>query len=265
MDVSAVLAAFDEQVRRTPMPEPTIRIEHDGAVVRVVADGDAWNGVVWSRLDETNADMVIAAEVARFSASGREWEWKYYSYDQPSDLPDRLRAAGLVAGPEESLMVAAIDDLDLEVALPEGVRLVPVTDAATVDALVQAVNEAFGESHDGLGRHLLSTLTVQPPIVAAGVAMAGERPIAAGRLELPPSGEFAGLWGGGTVPDWRHRGVFRSLVAYRAEIARDRGFRYLQVDAAEASRPILERLGFVELAKTVPFRRLRGQEVDDAA
>ena len=83
--------------------------------------------------------------------------------------------------------------------------------------------------------------------------MAGERPIAAGRLELPPSGEFAGLWGGGTVPDWRHRGVFRSLVAYRAKIARDRGFRYLQVDAAAASRPILERLGFVELAKTTPY------------
>ncbi len=95
--------------------------------------------------------------------------------------------------------------------------------------------------------------------------MAGERPIAAGRLELPPSGEFAGLWGGGTVPDWRHRGVFRSLVAYRAAIARDRGFRYLQVDAAEASRPILERLGFVELAKTMPYRPLGGQEVDDAA
>lgn len=95
---------------------------------------------------------------------------------------------------------------------------------------------------------------MQPPILAAVVAMADELPIAAGRVELPATGEFASLWGGGTIPAWRQRGVFRSLVAYRAEIARDRGFRYLQVDASPASRPILQRLGFVELAKTTPYR-----------
>ena len=66
---------------------------------------------------------MIAAEVARFAAGGRDWEWKYYSYDQPYDLPDRLRAAGLVADPEESLMVAEVAGLDVDVAPPEGVRL----------------------------------------------------------------------------------------------------------------------------------------------
>jgi GNAT superfamily N-acetyltransferase len=122
-----------------------------------------------------------------------------------------------------------------------------------VAAVVRAVDEAFGEPHDDLEARLLSALAVKPPILAVVVAMAGEDPIAAGRLGLPSSGDFASLWGGGTVPGWRQRGVFRSLVAYRARIARDRGFRYLQVDASAASRPILERLGFVELAKTVPY------------
>ena len=199
MDVPAVLAAFDEQVRRSPMPEPTIRIEHDAPVVRVVSDGDAWNGVVWSRLDETNADTVIAAEVARFSASGHDWEWKYYSYDEPTDLPDRLRAAGLVADPEESLMVAAIADLDLEMALPEGVRLVPVTDAATVDALVQAVNEAFGEPHDGLGAHILSDVD------RAAADRRGSRRDGGG---TPDRGWSAGAPSVGRVRQpvgWRHR------------------------------------------------------------
>jgi GNAT superfamily N-acetyltransferase len=252
MDVGTVLAAFDEQVRRDPMPEPAMRIEHDGPVVRVLSVGPGWNGLVWSRLDATNADAVIASEVARFA--DREWEWKYYSYDQPADLPDRLRAAGLVPDPDESLMVADIGELDLQVPPPEGVLLVPVTDAAGVDALVRAGNEAFGEPHEALGARMLSALAVRPPIMEAVVALADEQPIAAGRVELPASGEFASLWGGGTIPAWRRRGVFRSLVAYRAAIARDRGFRYLQVDASAASRPILERLGFVELAKTTPYR-----------
>jgi hypothetical protein len=39
-------------------------------------------------------------------------------------------------------------------------------------------------------------------------------------------------------------------VEIRAAIASAAGFRYLQVDAMPDSRPILKRLGFVELAST---------------
>ena len=83
--------------------------------------------------------------------------------------------------------------------------------------------------------------------------MAARTPIAAGRVEFHLGTEFASLWGGGTLPAWRRRGVFRALVAHRATLASARGFRYLQVDASPDSRPILERLGFVELATTTPF------------
>jgi GNAT superfamily N-acetyltransferase len=61
------------------------------------------------------------------------------------------------------------------------------------------------------------------------------------------------MWGGGTLPAWRGRGIYRALVAYRAGLAAARGYRYLQVDASPDSRPILERLGFVRLARTTPY------------
>ena len=253
MDVRAVLAAFDEQVRQNPVPDPTVSIERDAHIVRVVSVSDGWNGVIWNHLDGSTADAVIAAEVERFAESG-DWEWKYYSYDEPTDLPRRLLAAGLTPDEEESFMVAELGALDLGVVVPEGVRLVPVEDAADVDAFIRASTDAFEESHPGLEAQVLASLSAQPRTLRAVVALAGDVPVAAGRVELPPSGEFASLWGGGTVPAWRHRGVFRALVAYRAQLARERGFRYLQVDAAPTSRPILERLGFVELAKTVPYR-----------
>lgn len=57
----------------------------------------------------------------------------------------------------------------------------------------------------------------------------------------------------GTLPAWRGRSVFRSLVRYRAALASAQGFRYLQVDASAQSRPILHRRGFVQLAPTTPF------------
>jgi GNAT superfamily N-acetyltransferase len=133
------------------------------------------------------------------------------------------------------------------------VDLLPVIDRHGADALVAVHNEVFGGDHSAMGRTLLARLARQPSATAAIVAVAGQTPIAAGRVEFHPGTEFASLWGGGTLPAWRGRGVFRSLVAGRAALASARGFRYLQVDASPDSRPILERLGFVQLATTTPF------------
>jgi GNAT superfamily N-acetyltransferase len=114
-------------------------------------------------------------------------------------------------------------------------------------------DEVFGEDHSALRTALLTGLAQQPSAAAAVVALAGQTPISAGRVEFHAGTDFASLWGGGTLPGWRGRGVFRSLVAHRAALAAARGFRYLQVDASADSRPILQRLGFVELATTTPF------------
>src|SRR5688572_27243668 len=98
MDPQAALAAFDEQMRRTPHG----RFERVGAVVRCVgADADGWSGIDWSDLDEASADAVIAEQVRYFAGLGRSFEWKYYTHDRPADLPDRLRRAGLEPGQEE--------------------------------------------------------------------------------------------------------------------------------------------------------------------
>jgi GNAT superfamily N-acetyltransferase len=85
------------------------------------------------------------------------------------------------------------------------------------------------------------------------IAMAGDEPISAARTDFLPGTEFAGLWGGGTLPQWRRRGIYRALVRYRAELAARRGYTYLTVDASDQSRPILERIGFECLAITTPF------------
>jgi GNAT superfamily N-acetyltransferase len=254
MDRQAVLAAFDEQIRRHPVPDaPDGRVEHDRDVVRRIGASDGWSGVTWSALDEANADAVIAEQIRRFAELSRPWEWKYYSYDRPSDLPSRLLAAGFTREPAETLLVAEIAGLRLEVPLPAGVELRAVVDEPGVDALVAVHDEVFGEDHAALGRALLEALRRRPGSVAAVVAFAGETPIAAGRVKFHAGTDFASLWGGGTLAAWRGRGVFRSLVAHRAALASARGFRYLQVDALPTSRPILERLGFVDLATTTPF------------
>ncbi|HEY1518901.1 MAG TPA: hypothetical protein VGF91_20900 [Solirubrobacteraceae bacterium] len=252
IDRRAVLAAFDRQIRRQPAATPPDGwVEREDRIVR--CGGRGWAGVTWSDLDELTADAEIAAQIDRFAGTRARWEWKHYSYDEPADLADRLVAAGFTPEPAEALLVAEIADLTLEMPPPAGVELRPVRDPAGIEALVSVHDQVFGGDHASMGETLLADLVAQPQRIAAVVAFAGDVPISTGRVELPVGTDFASLWGGGTLPDWRRRGVFRSLVAHRAAVASAAGFRYLQVDAMPDSRPILERLGFVELATTTPF------------
>jgi len=64
---------------------------------------------------------------------------------------------------------------------------------------------------------------------------------------------FATLWGGSTLKEWRGRGIYKALVAYRARLAVARGYSHLEVDASDDSRPILQRLGFVPVTTTTPY------------
>jgi GNAT superfamily N-acetyltransferase len=253
MDPRTVLALFDEQLRRHPPAEPGEQIEAGERVTRRVAAADGWTGVIWSDLDEPSAGPVIDAQIRRFATLGQPWEWKYYSYDQPADLPERLRSAGFTPAEPEALLVAETGALALAAAPPDGVTLTGITGAADADELVRVHDEVFGGSHAALGRAVLAGLDRDPPDVIGVVARAGCAPVAAARVDFPAGADFAGLWGGGTLPGWRGRGIFRALVAHRAALAAARGYRYLQADALPTSAPILQRLGFVRLATTVPF------------
>ncbi|MYW66940.1 GNAT family N-acetyltransferase [Streptomyces sp. SID8379] len=254
MDHEKVLALFDRQMRLEAGPEePGARVERVGGVVRHVGPPGGWNAVLWSGLDEHTADAAIAEQVRLFRELGVEAEWKTYSHDLPADLPARLVAAGFVAEDPETLLVAETARLPLDSAPPVGIRLLPVTEEAHI-ALMEDVHErAFDNDRTVIGHQVRQQLAHDPGTVPAVIALHGDEPVSAARLELNPGTDFASLWGGGTVPEWRGRGIYRALVAFRARIAAERGFSYVQVDATEYSRPILQRLGFEALGTTTPY------------
>ncbi|MEU1529390.1 GNAT family N-acetyltransferase [Streptomyces fagopyri] len=254
MDHVAVLALFDRDMREDARPDgPGARVERVDKVVRQVGAEHGWNGVIWSDLDGSGADAAIAGQVRYFAGLGREFEWKLYGHDKPENLGQRLRDAGFVAQPEETLMIAELGDLALDAQPPEGVRLLPVTDRAGVDLVADVHEQAFGTDSTRMRHQLLAQLTGDEDNVVAVVALAGDEPVSAARMEMVPGARFAGLWGGGTVESWRGRGIYRALVAHRARVAADRGYRYVQVDASSQSRPVLARLGFQPLTTTTPY------------
>lgn len=278
MTPAEILARFDAE-RADPAPNPGVRYERVGSIIRAVG---TWNAVVFSWLTADTADAVIAEQVAFFrglaveagpgagdtgaagtvAGEARVIEWKVYGHDLPADLGPRLAAAGFEPDEPETLVVF---DLGAELyeepgaggaAYPQGIEIRRVNDDAGLADFLAAGATAFGrdigEQMRRIGRELTARLA--DPVLALYVAYADGRPVASARAEFSPGRSFAGLWGGGTISDYRGRGIYRALVRARAEDARRRGYRYLRVDARETSRPILERLGFIPLTGIIEWR-----------
>ena len=216
MDTTEILALFDEQMRRRSAPDHLFVSNH-------------WSAVLW-RPD----DGAVEPLVARMRELPGHVEWKYYSHDGP-ELRERLIAAGLEPEDEETVVVAEAATI---APPPADVELRLAT-----DEFIELAERVFGRSH-GSGL---------PDVSAAVVAVLDGQPVSGGRVDFEDGVEFAGLFGGITLPEFRRRGFYRATVAKRAELARERGYRWLYSDALPTSRPILERLGFVPLTTTTPF------------
>jgi GNAT superfamily N-acetyltransferase len=139
-------------------------------------------------------------------------------------------------------------------APPEGVRLREVSARADLERIARMEEAVWGDDRgwlvDGLERELAADRTALT--VVAAETDAGEV-VSAGWVRYVAGTAFATLWGGSTLPQWRRRGIYRALVAYRARLADARGFTLVQVDASDDSRPILERLGLVPVTTTTPY------------
>jgi len=253
VDVNELLALHDQHQR--------IEVEHQGMrreatpdVVRHVALKHGYGGVVlYSRLSEANVDRVIAEQIAHFDQLGQDFEWKTYDHDTPGDLKARLIAHGFEAAEPEALLV-----LDLEAApailwqpVIHDVRR--ITDPDRLEEYRRIQESVWDEPHDWQITALSDDLINDPDHVSVYVAYAAGVPVSTARIDFHDHNPFAGLWGGSTLPEYRGRGFYTALLATRLQEARQRGVRFLVIDASPMSRPIVEKNGFQFLTFTQPF------------
>lgn len=248
MDRQATLAAYDTTMRADPPPEAGVaRVSAPYGAGRVLRTVGAYHFIGWWELTAETIGEAVAGEAEYFRRLGQEVEWKVFSHDGPPGLARALAGAGFVADDTETFLALDLDDGLPPAPASDGFSVRRVTDRAGVRDLATANAAAFGRDESWRIDALVPRL--DDGSVALYVAYADDgRPISSGRLELAPGRAFAGLYGGGTDPAFRGRGVYRALVAARAVEAQAQGVRYLTVDARETSRPILQRLGFTPLA-----------------
>jgi GNAT superfamily N-acetyltransferase len=253
----ALLQAYDSQLRARAgdrLPEG-VTVERDGPVARLL--GYPFGGfVLYSHLDGLEGpdlDELIARQVRAFAARGSRFEWKLHGHDLPADLPERLVAAGFVAEERETVVIAPVAQIAGEPQLPAGVSLREVTARVDLERIAAHELAVWNNDHSWLADMLEREVVADPDGLTVLVAEAGGTVVCAAWIRYERGTEFATLWGGATLPEWRRRGIYRALVAYRANLAAARGFRYLETDASDDSRPILERLGFVPVTTTTPY------------
>lgn len=245
-----ILALFDVERRETEIPG--FRLEATPNLVRDLSLDPAHpdsNWINWSRHTASEIDAAIEAEVAYFSALRRRFEWKVYDHDQPPDLRDRLAAHGFEVGEVEAFMV--LDTLAAPAVwfapLAHDVRRLTDPDHLADYAAVEHV--VWEKTHMADFANVMRT---RPDIMGLYVAYVDGRPAACARASFSPGSPFCGLWGGATLPEFRNRGLYMALVGARVQEAARRGARFVTIDAAPTSRPILEKRGFQHLANTYP-------------
>ncbi|QFP77815.1 GNAT family N-acetyltransferase [Deinococcus sp. AJ005] len=255
---ASLLTAYDAQLREGTEMLSADSVDRSGPLWRGKF-GDrgfvsyrSLNGLTGQALDE-----LIAQTVAHYAADPHitSFEWKTRGHDTPADLPERLSAQGFEAEETETVMLGEARLLGQPVPLPDGVTLRRIDNQPDpypdVVRAARAQELAFGQAFGT--DDLMRRIEQGEGRVELWVAETAQEMVCVGRLEVIPDTEFAGLWGGGTLPEWRGRGIYRALTAARAQAALARGVRYLHSDSTEFSRPILERSGLLAVTTTTPY------------
>ena len=170
--------------------------------------------------------------------------WPVYSHDQPKALPKVLERVGFVSEETATLLVVEARKALGQIKADDTIDVRRIRDAAGLRDYLDAGEAAFGEA-DTQGKAYSERLNDSD--LGLNVAYADGRPVASGRIEMDTKRSFAELFGGGVAPTHRGTGLYKALVAIRAQAALDFGSSHLATTASEASRPILEKLGFFGL------------------
>lgn len=255
MNDAELLRLYDED-ERINARYPRVRREATGAVVRHVALDEGEGFIVYSALTDADADAAIEEQIAYFEGIGQSFEWKVYGHDCPPDLRERLLRRGFTLDDDddEALLILDLNEAPPALLAPTRHDIRRVTRPEDVAEALSVQAAVWQQDYSVLAARLATDLRDHPDILSVYAVWADGRPVSSAWLYLLPGSHFGGLWGGSTLPDYRGQGIYTALVGARAREARERGLRFLTIDASPMSRPIVQKLGFRFMTLTYPCK-----------
>lgn len=251
------LAAYDRQLRTDSESAHAVdTVVHGPLRLSVFPGGRGF--ISYADLGGADAEEIgelVDAALDHFRAQPgtTSVEWKTRGHDQAPGLHQALVSRGFIAEEPESIMIGEAALLAQDIPVSEGIEIRRTRTDDEIWAMEEMQGIVFEDPEWRARAETTLRRVREDDTVELWIALDGDRVVSAGRLEPVAGTDFAGLWGGATLPEWRGRGIYRALTSQRARSALAMGKRFLQSDSTEFSRPILERSGLIRVSTTTPY------------
>jgi len=197
-----------------------------------------------------DVDAAIDALLDRFRARRLPFCWNLGPSARPVDLAARLEARRPARSSSMPGMTLDISEALPPSALPGGLVIERVRDAAAFDLWARAYNDGFDLPPgfvDALGGAYLRIGFADDAPFRHYVGLLNGEPVACSTMFL--DGALAGLWHITTLARERKRGIGAALTIAPLHDARDLGYGTAILYASDMGEPLYQRLGFRELLR----------------
>src|SRR5574339_3748 len=162
MNKSQIIVLYDQDQRKD-VEYPDTRREVTPDVVRQIDISNNREGaIIYSQLNEANANDMIREQILYFEKIGQDFEWKVYDYDKPSDLKERLASRGFIIGEEEAIMVLDLEDAPGFLWQPVLANVQRIRDPEKLSVVLTIEQEVWNEDFSSLGHYLGEALRNHP-------------------------------------------------------------------------------------------------------
>jgi hypothetical protein len=251
MNKNNLLVRFDKDLRLRGMyPEAYKEITRD--VVRIVRKAPGMNFVSFTFANETTLHQVIHQELEYFLPLDQPFTWKVYDHDRLPSLKDELFEHGFA--PDEDPAAVMVLDVKHAPSVPPRAAAAQIRRIDTLEGLkdvIYVLDHVWGGHNawvnDRLGGHLRI-----PGYLSVYAAYVEDQPASIAWTYFP-YGQFATLFAGSTIAEYRNQGLYTGLLETRLNEIRERGYRYAVVEAGAMSKPIVAKHGFQQLTTVYDY------------
>jgi len=251
MNTDNLLVQYDKDLRlRIAYPEARKEITKD--VVRIIRKAPGMNVVAFTFANENKLHDVIHREVEYFTPLNQPFTWKVYDHDLLPNLKDELASHGFAPDEDPAkVMVFDVHDTFSRLFQPVTADIRRIKDVDGLKDVVEVLDKVWGGHnswvYDRLGGHLKVR-----NYLSVYVAYIEDKPASIAWTYFP-RGQFATLFAGSTLPEYRKQGLYTGLLATRIQEIHRRGYHYAVVETGEMSGPIVEKHGFRHLTTVYDF------------
>jgi GNAT superfamily N-acetyltransferase len=251
MNRNNLLVRYDKDLRlRIDYPEARKEITKD--VVRLIRKAPGMNVVAFTFANETRLDTVIAREVDYLEPLNQPFTWKVYDHDRLPGLKGKLASRGFQEDDDPAdVMVLDVKKAPAELLQPVTADIRRVTDLDGLKDVIHVLDNVWGGHNTWVNDRLGAHLQV-PGYLSVYVVYVENQPVSIAWTYFP-RGHFATLFAGSTLPAFRRRGLYTSLLATRIQEIRRRGYPFAVVETGSMSRPIVAKHGFRHLTTVYDY------------